>query len=99
MSQPRLRCCFAFPRPENIPEGVKKSWKCHEKLIKNRYVFEIIWGLSEGSFQPPTPDRDDGPDRFDQAEGPRTLQESVRGSQHARSCKAQDEPVAAFFEG
>jgi hypothetical protein len=41
---------------------------------------------------------DQRPDGFDDAEWPRSLEESVDGTENACARESQDEPVAAFFE-
>src|SRR4051794_10098033 len=47
----------------------------------------------------PAPQRDAGPDRLDQPERPRTLEESIKRAQRAGSGKAEDELVAAVLQG
>src|SRR5712692_1770597 len=46
----------------------------------------------------PAASGDDGPDGFDHSEGPRSLEETVGGSETARSGERQDEPGASVFE-
>jgi hypothetical protein len=49
--------------------------------------------------EPPTAEGDYGPHRFDEAEGPCSLEKAIGGAERARSGKAEDEPRAAFFAG
>src|ERR1035441_7250599 len=46
----------------------------------------------------PAPQRDDGPDGFDQAERPGALQESVDRTERAGDGKSEDEPMAAVLQ-
>ena len=55
-------------------------------------------GLTVRPDGEPAAEGDDGPDDFDEAEGPRTLEKTVEGAEGAGEGKGQDEPRAAVFE-
>src|SRR5258705_5270401 len=55
---------------------------------------ELVYGRTAA----PPAQRDDGPDRFDDAERPRALQEPIEGSQRARDRESEDEPPTAILE-
>src|SRR4030095_2020597 len=55
---------------------------------------ELVYGRTAA----PPAQRDDGPDRFDDAERPRALQEPIEGSQRARDRESEDEPRTAILE-